>query len=141
MTTTKSMGAMAVVEAGNAENTPPILGTSQAHPAQTGTGQGRDGRAQDERSRAVFIITPRLLGVEEAAGYLGVGADVVKGLLESGTLRPVAVPRPQTMRELARSRKRAAKAKTKTAFKHHIRRTLFDVRDLDRLVDGWKADQ
>lgn len=57
-------------------------------------------------------MTPRLLNTEEAARYLGVGTGTVRSLVAKGTLSAI---RPPAMRRL-----------------------LFDIRDLDVLVESWK---
>jgi len=98
-------------------------GTSEAQPAPALVPQRQDDRAPHGQSRAFVIVQPRLVGIEGAAGVLGVGTDVVKGLIESGAIVPVRVPRPQTLREHKRGARSA-----------EIRRTLINA-----LVDAWKA--
>ncbi len=56
-------------------------------------------------------VPPRLLSVEQAAAYLGVSRRVIWGLLESGELHRVRIPLGH----------------------RDVRRTLIDVKDLDRL--------
>ena len=114
---------------------PPIAGTARAQPPASRAPALRDKGAErhpeprrDVFASAVRLIQPRLLAVAEAADYLNLNVDIVRQLIESGALEPVRVPRPQTLRQ----HKRGAGSAT-------IRRTLIDVRDLDRLVDGWKG--
>ena len=64
---------------------------------------------------------PRLTDVDGAALYLGgVGTGFVHGLVREGLLTPVKLP---SMRRPGEQN----------------RRLLFDVRDLDALIDKWKA--
>ena len=63
----------------------------------------------------------RLLDVTAAAAYLGgVCTDYVRGLVRDGLLCPVRLPSMRRRGEPSR-------------------RSLFDQRDLDRLIDSWKA--
>jgi len=103
-------------------------GTARAQPPASRCAATRSADARDQRASAVRLILPRLLGVEDAAAYLNLNVDIVRQLIESGAIVPVRVPRPATLRE----HKRGAGSPT-------IRRTLLDVRDLDRLVDEWKG--
>lgn len=57
-------------------------------------------------------MTPRLLNTDEAAAYLGVCTGTVRSLMAKGLLTAI---RPPMLRKL-----------------------LFDVRDLDVLVEQWK---
>jgi hypothetical protein len=61
---------------------------------------------------------PRLLDLRGTAGYLGLSAWTVRDLEAAGTLRRVRIPLPRG---------------------GDVRKLLFDVRDLDRLIEGWKA--
>ena len=61
----------------------------------------------------------RLLDVKAAAAYLGISAGMVRSYVGKGVLTPVRPPS-------ARGRGEG-------------RRLLFDVLDLDRVIDGWKA--
>ena len=72
--------------------------------------------AANDRALASTAIAPRLLGIEDAARYLGVSYWTVLDLRNAGTLRAVALP----LRSVT------------------IRRTLFDRDDLDRLIESWK---
>lgn len=73
-------------------------------------------RPQIVRSAAP-AIPPRLLDCHSAASYIGVSTWALRDLEAAGVLRRVRLP-------LAGDRE--------------VRRLLFDVRDLDRLVDGAK---
>jgi excisionase family DNA binding protein len=68
------------------------------------------GRPQDQQSgeRARVGHRPRLLGLKDAAAYLGVSDWTVRALVKLGHLHPVRLP--------------------------GVCRTLFDVQALDRLV-------
>jgi excisionase family DNA binding protein len=57
-------------------------------------------------------VTPRLLDTDEAARYLGVCGGTVRSLIAKGKLTAIRPP--------------------------GMRRLLFDVRDLDVLVEQWK---
>jgi excisionase family DNA binding protein len=58
-------------------------------------------------------LARRLVGIEDAAQYLGVSADTVLGMLARGALHRVALP--------------------------GVRRLLLDVRELDAVVDAGRA--
>jgi len=66
---------------------------------------------------AVKPIHPRLLDLENAAKYLGVSSWTIRDMMDSGTLHRVRLPL-EGDREL--------------------RKILFDVLDLDHLIDQWK---
>jgi excisionase family DNA binding protein len=59
--------------------------------------------------QSVSAQEPRLMGLEEAAGYLGLDPRSVLRLMDRGLLKPVRI--------------------------EGLRRVLLDRRDLDRLVD------
>ena len=64
---------------------------------------------------------PRLLDIKAAAVYLGgVSPWTLRGLVADGHLRPVRLPSLRHPGE-------------------NGRRLLFDIRDLDAVVDRWKA--
>lgn len=105
-----------------------IPGTAGAQPPGSLVRHGAGDAAPHRESRVFVTIQPRLLDVAGAAGFLGVGVDLVRGLIEAGELRPVRVPRPATLREHRRGARSA-----------EIRRTLLDVRDLDALVERWRG--
>ena len=67
---------------------------------------------------AVGQILPRLLDLRAAAAYLGVSPWTVRDLEATGTLRRVNVP---------------------SGPGRDLRKLLFDRKDLDQLVEAWKA--
>jgi hypothetical protein len=67
-------------------------------------------------------IVPRLLTVDQAAAYLGLGPDTVYELVTRGVLRRVRIPAPPTM-------KRGG---------HELRKILLDRQDLDAQIDAWR---
>ena len=67
---------------------------------------------------AVGPVTPRLLDLHAAAGYLGVSGWTVRDLEAAGILARVRIPLPHA---------------------GELRKLLFDRVDLDRLVDSWKG--
>jgi hypothetical protein len=79
--------------------------------------------ADAPQTRPIGELTPRLVGVKVAALYLGISAWSVREWIASGVIPRVAVALP-----------RSAKRKGDTC-----RRVLVDVRDLDALIDRWKA--
>ena len=103
-------------------------GTAQAHPSKRVAAQGQDGRAQDAPSVALRI-QPRLLSLDQGAEYLGLSFWSFRELVNAGDVPLIRVPRPRTMRQ----HKRRARSGV-------LRRTLVDIRDLDALVDRWRAD-
>jgi excisionase family DNA binding protein len=66
---------------------------------------------------SVAPLAPRLLDVEGAARYLSLADDTIRDLVARGVLRRVRLPGPG---------------------ESDLRRVLFDVRDLDDLVDRSK---
>jgi hypothetical protein len=70
------------------------------------------------RALATQASAPRLLGLADAASYLGVSGWTVRDLEANGTLRRVRVPLPNG---------------------GELRKLLFDRTDLDHLIDAWKA--
>jgi excisionase family DNA binding protein len=103
----------------------------QAQPGHSGPEsvepQGQTRRAKDAQSVVLRAVQPRLLSIEEAAGYLGLSYWSVKELIAAGDVPLIRVPRPRTMRQ----HRRAARSGV-------LRRTLVDVRDLDLLVERWR---
>jgi hypothetical protein len=67
-------------------------------------------------------VAPRLLDVVQAARYLGLSKWTIRGFVEQGVLKPVALP------------------SVNSAGPRRIRRILFDRRDLDVLVEAHKTD-
>jgi hypothetical protein len=65
---------------------------------------------------AVAQVPPRLLDLEATAAFLGVSVFTVRDLEAQGTLRRVRIPLGTG----------------------ELRKLLFDLRDLERLVDAWK---
>jgi Helix-turn-helix domain len=61
--------------------------------------------------------TSRLLGLQQAARYLGVSPWTVRGLEASGVIPRVLIPLPNG---------------------RELRKLLFDKADLDRLIESWK---
>jgi len=88
--------------------------TTGTPPSQTRIDSGPAGGAVAQPASALF---PRLLDVDGAAGYLAVSTWTIRDLHASGRLPRVKLP-------LYGDRE--------------LRRLLFDVRDLDRLVEASK---
>jgi len=61
--------------------------------------------------------TSRLLGLQQAARYLGVSPWTVRGLEASGVIPRVLIPLPNG---------------------RELRKLLFDKADLDSLIESWK---
>ena len=68
------------------------------------------------RAARIASIAPRLLDVGGAASYLGLRPGTIRGLIDAGTLKRVTIP----------------------AGDRDLRVIRLDVRDLDRLIEGWK---
>ncbi len=68
-------------------------------------------------------VTPRLLGVREAAHYLGISAWSIREWIAAGVVPCVKVLLPTTTKRRGET----------------CRRVLVDVRDLDTLIERWKA--
>jgi hypothetical protein len=64
-------------------------------------------------------MNPRLLVIDDAAGYLGLCPNTVRGLVAAGLLVPVRLPSTRRPGEPSR-------------------RLLFAREDLDALIDAWK---
>ncbi len=79
---------------------------------------GREYHAFPLATRDAEVPTRRLFDVREAAAYLGVSPWTLRGLEAVGAVPRVRVPLPGG---------------------GELRKLLFDVRDLDRLVDAWKG--
>ena len=62
---------------------------------------------------SIATLSPRLLPAREAAKYLGVSYDKLLDLRSAGTVRPLSIP--------------------------GLRKLVFDVRELDDLVERWRA--
>jgi hypothetical protein len=62
-------------------------------------------------------MCPRLVDVDGASVYLGVSPWTIRDLEAAGTIRRVRIPLPNG---------------------GELRRQLFDLRDLDHLIDVWK---
>jgi hypothetical protein len=84
-----------------------------SHENRQGRMHGTTGRAE----RADEAMTPRLLGLEDTARYLGLSRWTVRDLEERGVLRRVRVPLPGG---------------------GELRKLLFDKADLDRLIEAWR---
>ena len=70
---------------------------------------------------------PRLLPLPVAAWYLGISLFSLRDVVKSGGLRPVPLPLPPDRRGRRQD--------------GHLRKLLFDVRDLDELIEVWKPEQ
>ena len=66
-------------------------------------------------------LTPRLLSVDAAAAYLGIGAWTLRAMAADGKVPMVT---PPAVRRTGQP----------------MRRVLFDVRDLDALIEKWKRE-
>jgi excisionase family DNA binding protein len=78
-----------------------------------------------------------LLGIEQAALYVGISKDTLLGYVHDGSL-PVTRPlRPNAARAHGY---RHGKSRRTVAHVQTLRRLLFDRVDLDALVDRWKRD-
>jgi len=67
-------------------------------------------------------IVPRLLTVDQAAIYLGLGSDTIYELVTRGVLRRIRIPAPPTA-------KRGGS---------EVRKILLDRQDLDAQIDAWR---
>ena len=76
----------------------------------------------DVRALASPAIVPRLLTVDQAAFYLGLGPDTVRELVTRGVLRRVRIPAPSTA-------KRGGS---------EVRKILLDRQDLDAQITAWR---
>jgi len=94
--------------------------------ARTPAGRGAQRRVLDQQSAVPGW--PRLLSEEHAATYVGLSVWSFRELWQAGQVEPVRIPRPDT-----------AKHRRRRHINDTLRKLLFDVRDLDRLVDGWKT--
>jgi hypothetical protein len=70
-----------------------------------------------EAQQAIAPLVPRLLYLRGAAHYLSISARTVWALMAAGTLPRVRLVLPNGA---------------------EVRKVLFDVQDLNKLVDGWK---
>jgi len=82
------------------------------------SGRGGDPGRRTMVYEAVGQILPRLLDLRAAAAYLGISPWTVRDLEANGTLRRVNVP---------------------SGPGRDLRKLLFDRKDLDQLVETWKA--
>ncbi len=69
-------------------------------------------------AKANLASSPRLLGLKQAAAYLGISIWAVRDLIANHTLHPVQLP---------------------LAGRKRLRRVLLDIRDLEKLVEQSKA--
>ena len=67
--------------------------------------------------QAIAPVHPRLLDLHATAAYLGVSEWTIRDLEGAGVLPRVRLPLPNHK---------------------ELRKILFDVRDLDHLIDNWK---
>ena len=84
-------------------------------PHQTGMNTGP--KPSPLAREAVTPIHPRLLDLEGCARYLGVSVWTIRDMVDTGKLRRVRLP---------------------LEGEKVLRKVLFDVRDLDQLIDRWK---
>jgi hypothetical protein len=93
--------------------------TGAITPDKTSDGdRGRDPRRRTMVYEAVGSISPRLLDLRAAGAYLGVSPWTIRDLEANGTLRRVNVP---------------------SGPGRDLRKLLFDRKDLDHLIEAWKA--
>jgi hypothetical protein len=85
--------------------------------------------AQSDKEHPSF--TPRLLDVAGCAHYLGIGRQSVRDWVNDGLLEPVQVP--------GASLRKAGKVIAGPR-QRRMSKLLFDIRDLDRFIDGLKGD-
>ncbi len=67
----------------------------------------------------VLTVSPRLLDLRNAARYLAISEWTVRDLEHAGVLPRIHIPMPRS-------------------HDGRMRKLLFDINDLDRLVAGWK---
>jgi hypothetical protein len=81
--------------------------------------RGKPGRPRKARASEMPLVQQirRLVDLEAAADYLGVSTWTIRDLEAAGVLPRVHVP---------------------TRDGRQLRRLLFDVKDIDRLVESWK---
>ncbi len=91
-----------------------VMSKQDSYGAATVPSQATGSVGSNGRALAVRATVPRLLGLEDAAKYLGVSEWTVRNLEWEGVLPRVRIPNGKG---------------------GEIRKLLFDVRDLDRLVD------
>ena len=70
--------------------------------------------------QAIAPVHPRLLDLHGTAAYLGVSAWTIRDLESAGVLLRVRLPLPN---------------------RKELRKILFDIQDLDRLIDTWKEER
>lgn len=70
--------------------------------------------------QAIGPFRPRLLDLHGTAAYLGVSAWTIRDLESAGVLLRVRLPLPN---------------------RKELRKILFDIQDLDRLINTWKEDR
>jgi excisionase family DNA binding protein len=68
---------------------------------------------EEVKTSAPAPVAPRLLGVKDAARYLGLSAFTIRNMVKDKRLLAVAIP--------------------------GLARVLLDVRDLDALIESWKS--
>src|ERR1043165_7439662 len=94
----------------------PDHGHNSGTPMQEGQARsGNDDSAQVQIT--VAPVSPRLVDLHTAAGYLGLSQWTVRELEAAGIVPRVRVPLPHA---------------------GELRKLLFDRTDLDRLIDSWK---
>ncbi len=86
--------------------------------AHSGTPRSNSSNSGAVAYEAVGPIPPRLLDLKGAAAYLGISPWTIRDLEANGTLRRVNVP---------------------SGPGRDLRKLLFDRKDLDHLVEAWKA--
>ena len=83
--------------------------------------RGKPGRPRKPRREVdPVVLPPRVLGVSDSGRYISVCDSIVRILYHNGTLQRVRIPLPNG---------------------GEVRKLLFDVRDLDALVERWKEDR
>lgn len=87
--------------------------------AVTGAPQASVPASLPDRAPASPTIEPRLLTVEQAAVYLGLGDDTVRSLVGRGVLKRVRVPAPWSA-------------------EGEVRKILLDRLDLDAQIAAWR---
>ncbi len=87
------------------------------HSSGTAASPTRVNGGAEPSALAYRAIAPRLLDLPQAAAYLAVSPWTARALEATGVLMRVRVPLPNG---------------------GELRKVLFDVRDLDRLIEAWK---
>lgn len=92
----------------------PVLALAEA---QQRLGKPGRPRLAEQAARVVAPCSPRLLGLRAAAAYLGIAERTAREMDAAGVLRRVRIP---------------------LAAGGEMRKLLYDVQDLDRLIEVWK---